>query len=256
LSVTRKPDVAFEAAGGSHDTIAVTSSPAQRTLLSLLEMALGSPASAAAAVVQALALADRDELPHAGPEIVAFARAHLLMPLSDHIGPRLTMALLDDLIVQLDPASASEIQGSVPPASMPRPVARIAVRAPPSSRQRPRLGVLLVDADRVGRTTLARALLRAKWDVTLVDSPEDLASALAAPEPIDAAIIDAQHPAAHAVVEKLARERPAAAVVARSADPARARGLLGELGVVRFDVRSRDAPPEELIEAVKRSASG
>jgi hypothetical protein len=245
----RKPGAATGAAGGSHEQ-----SPAQSALVALLEMAYGSAAYAEAAIAHALSLAGRDELPAAAGDVVAFARAHLTATLAAEVGPRLTMALLDDLVARLEPATADAT--SLPPVSMPRPVAR--VRLAPASRPRvvARPRVVLVDADRVGRTALARAMVRADWEVTVVESVGDLVAMLASGDPVDAAIVDAQHPSAHTIVEALAAERPGVTVVARSADAARARTLLTSLGLARHDVRSRDAPPEELIEAVRRAAEG
>lgn len=238
-----------------------TSSPesgARGTLASLLEMAYGSVDAANAAVSQALALAGRDELPTSGIELVAFVRAHLLDSLTEQIGPRLTMALLDDLAMQLDPTAFVPLpEPEPPPSSVPRPVARIAMHPGSSPRVRGlQLGVLLVDSDRVGRTTLARALLRAQSNVTLVDSVADLVAVINAEEVVDVMLLDASHPAAEAIVEVLVRSRPGAAVVARGGDLARTRAFLAHMGVAKFDVRSREAPAEELIDAMKRAAEG
>jgi CheY-like chemotaxis protein len=225
-------------------------------------MAFGAQEPVDAVLEEALATAGRDELPDTGQELIAFVRAHLLAPLSDHIGPRLTMALVDDLVAQLDPGAA-RTDPSVPPSSMPRPIrsrapasgrpgARGILESAPVSRGAP-LGVLLVDDDRVGRTVLARALLRASCQVTVVDTTEDLTAALGSGDAVDVALVDAVHPAARAIVEVLGRDRPSAAVVARSNDPIHTRALLSQLGVTTFDVRSREAPAEELIDAIRRT---
>ncbi|MGH7293945.1 MAG: hypothetical protein ACRELB_03375 [Polyangiaceae bacterium] len=234
------------------------------TLVGLLELAFGSAAPAHEAIAAALALAGRDELPSTAPELITFVRAHLLPTLSDQIGPRLTMALVDDLVDKLDPGPPPSRPGddsvppsSVPPSSVPRPIARIAARAVSSSHVRKNgIGVLLVDGDRVGRTAVARALLRCHWDVTVVESVDDLNAALESGDPVDVALVDAAHPAAHALLEAMARLRPDAVVVARSSDAIRTRAQLGEIGIARFDVRAREAPAEELIDAIKRTRDG
>jgi CheY-like chemotaxis protein len=248
MTVQRKPGAAVEAVGGSP---AQTS--AQRTLVSLLELAYGSAAPAHAAVDRALALAARQELPPTGPELVTFARAYLMAALSDDIGPRLTVALIDDLVAQLDPSSASP-QESVPPASMPRPVARGTRSASSSQVRATPVSVLLVDADPIARTTLARAILRAQLQVTVVESVADLRAALRAGEAVDVAVIDAQHPAAHSIVEELVHARPASAVLVRSGDPERTRAVYGLVGVRRFDVHARDVSPDDVVAAIRHAA--
>jgi hypothetical protein len=256
LSVIRKPDAAAPAVGGSHAGPWSATTPEQKALVSLLEMAFGAAEPVAVIIAQALISASRDDLPGSGPDLVAFVRAHLLTTLSDHIGPRLTMALVDDLAAQIDPTGVAPTDPSVPPSSMPRPVARVASRARSSPRVRSeRVGVLLVDADRVGRTTLARALLRAQWEVTVVDSRAELDAALESGDPVHVALVDATHAHAQAVVEALARVRPDVAVVARSGDSIRTGALLAHLGVAKFEVRSREAPAEELVDAVRRITS-
>jgi predicted Fe-Mo cluster-binding NifX family protein len=221
-------------------------------------MAYGGADDARDAIAGSLALAGRDELPTSGRDIVAFVRAHLLESLTEHIGPRLTMALLDDLAAQLDPIGIPAAPDSeVPPSSVPRPVARIAMHPVSAPRVRGlQLGVLLVDADRVGRTTLARALLRAQSNVTLVDTVADLVAVINADEVVDAMVLDVAHPAAQAIVELLVKNRPEAVVVARGGDVARTRAFLAQLGVTKLDVRSREAPVEELIDAMKRATAG
>lgn len=232
---------------------------AQRTLLSLLEMACGAAEPAHEAIRQAMLLAGRDELPLTGPDIIAFVRAHLLTLLTDQIGPRLTMALVDDLVEKLgtDDADASgEVQTSVPPASIPRPIARLRPRPGSSPRVKPQLSVVLVDADRVGRSTVARALLREKWDVTAIETVAEMVAALQSGEPVDLLLVDGHHGDADAMLEAVLSARPGVAVVVRSGDAARSRGLLTALGAERFDVRSHDAPTEELLEAARRTLDG
>ena len=252
MTLIRKPDAAAQAAGGSETGRTPAVTPEQKALVSLLEMAFGSPEPVDAIIAQALILAGRVDLPASGPDIVAFVRAHLLTSLSDHIGPRLTMALVDDLVAQLDPMGVPPVDPSVPPSSMPRPVAGAAGRARSSPRVRSKLGVILVDADRVGRTGIARALLRSQWEVTIVESPADLDAALASGDPVDVVLVDSMHPYAQAIAETIARTRPDVAMVARSPDAIRTRAYLEQLGIASVDVRAREAPAEELVDAIRR----
>ena len=138
---------------------------------------------------------------------------------------------------------------------MPRPIAPVTTHAPSATRVRAKsLGVLLIDGDRLGRTSVARALLREQWNVTVIDTMADLEAVLGSADPIDVAVVDAAHPAAHALLETVARICPAVTVVARSSDTIRARAHLLDLGVARFDVRAREASAEELVDAIKRAA--
>lgn len=228
----------------------------QRALLSLLEMACGANEPALEAIRLALLLAGRDDLPLTGPEIVAFVRAHMVTVLSDQIGPRLTMALLDDLVDELGAGEADasgEVQASVPPASIPRPIARMRPRPGSSPRVKSQLAVVIVDADRVGRSGVARALLREKWDVTAIETVEEMVATLQSGEPVDLLIIDGHHQEAEAMLEAVLSARPGVRVVVRSGDAARSRALLSSLGAAWFDVRSHDAPTEELLEAARRA---
>jgi CheY-like chemotaxis protein len=260
LTVIRKPEATVEAAGGSQLTSSLSSSPA-RTLVSLLELAFGDAAPAHAAIAHALAAAGREELPSQKTELVAFVRAHLLSPISEQIGARLTMALVDDLVEKLDALTPLPVEEPIPssevpppPSSVPRPIARIATQAPQSQRVRKgTLGILLVDGDRVARTAVARALLRAQWDVTVVESMADLATALDSEDAVHVALVDAAHPVTHALLETIAQKRPDTVVVARSSDSIRMRAHLVDLGITRFDVRAREAPAEELVDAIKRT---
>jgi hypothetical protein len=253
VSATRKPSVAAATAAAAHGP----PSP-QRTLESLLELAAGSPRSARAVLDRALADAGRDELPVSARDVVAFVRAHVLGVLTEEIGPRLTMALVDDLVAQLQLEAGgvlgADSEPSIPPASVPRPVRPVGARlSRPVRRHVGPLRVALVDADRVGRTAVARALLRERWDVTVVDELAAVGPAMEAVTAFDAVLVDTLHPAALAIVEALLRASPGAAVVVRSADTSRDRAMVAGIGVGRFELRSSEAPAEELVEAVKRA---
>jgi hypothetical protein len=253
----RKPGATAPRAGGLTEGDSATE--VQRALLTLLELALGTRESALRVVEQGLVAAGRAELPESAPELVGFVRAHLLEPLSDHMGPRLTMALVTDLVAELDPGvPGSVLAPSSPPTSLTRPL-----RAPPTSgvggpraRAAQKMAVVLVDGDRIGRTALARALLRGQCEVMVADLPSDLDAALNAADPVDVALVDANHPAAIAIVELLASRRPGVPVVVRSNDPAGMRARLAGLTAARVDVRLRGAPADELIDAMRRALEG
>jgi hypothetical protein len=253
----RKLGAAAPRAGGLPEDDSSTSG-AQRALLSLLEMALGAREAAQQVVARGLVDSGRSELPTSGLELVAFVRAHLLEPLSDHIGARLTMALVTDLEAQLDPTvPGSVLEGSVPPTSLTRSVRQPPTSGPaPHSARAPKMAVVLIDGDRVGRTTLARALLRGECEVMVADLPADLEAALDAADPVDVALVDANHPAAIAIVELLAQRRPGVPLVVRTGDPVGTLARLAQVTAAKVDVRPRHAAADELIDAMRRTLAG
>lgn len=96
--------------------------------------------------------------------------------------------------------------------------------------------------------------MRARWGVSVVDSLEDLRDALGeAPAP-DALIVDVHHPAAEAMIRAMASAAAGACIVVRGPDGAKAQALLAvcaDAGAGRVEIRAREAPAEELIDAVK-----
>jgi hypothetical protein len=235
---------------------------AAQQLSELLELSLGNPIVARAALAHALSLAGRDELPSSPTELLGFVRVHLVPILTGELGPRLTIALLDDLEEKLDPVPEDSHErerfvvppvSSAPPESMRRRIARLDFRSTHTPAPSALLGVLVVDPDRIGRPTLARALLRAKWSVTMVDSPAELAVAFDAGERFAVALVRMDHPLAEAIVAEVSARYPSAVVIARCTDAMQTHARLGELKIARFDVRSSDAPPEELVDAIRRT---
>lgn len=202
----------------------------RETLATLLTAAYGQAEDAQAAIERALVDAGRTELPECGPELLAFLRAHLVPILSSDIGPRLTMALLDDFIAKHE--------------------ARSGVRDKEAAPETRRRSVLLVDPDRVGRPAIARALLRAGCHVTVVDSPLQLEDLSAAGEKVDVAVVDAMHPARLPLLEAIIERFPAARLVVRSDSEEGTRDLLTGLGASRFEVVPRLTPLRTLVGAV------
>jgi len=205
-------------------------------LATLLASAYGSTEDAQAALDRALADGDRTELPTSGPELLAFVRAHLLPILSADIGARLTMALLDDFVAKHEVRSG--VRGKEP---------TVARRAAPETGA---ANVILVDPDRVGRPAVARALLRAGFHVTAIDSTRQLEELSAAGEKVDVAIVDVLHPARLALLEGIVERFPEARLVVRSDSGEGTRDLLQGLGAARFDILPRHTPVRVLVTAV------
>jgi CheY-like chemotaxis protein len=221
---------------------------ARAILSALLDSAYGSADDARAALDRALRAADRTDLPATVSEILAFVRTGLLPVLSEDLGPRLTMTLMEDFIAAHEIRSSVTAKESAP--ALPATPAEARPRAL-SARPR-RLRLLLVDADRIGRATLARGLAREKCQVTVVDSIEELGQVVRSGEQIDAAILDGQHPAKLLLMEVIVDRFPGVALVVRSAGEEATRTLVHALGVERFEVLPLGVSPDVLIAAVLR----
>jgi hypothetical protein len=232
--------------GGTHQLSGMTT-----LVMSLLATAYGSNELAAAALARALAHARRATVPEAVTDLVDFTRGYLLEILRVDVGPALALALVEDLLARLLEMGAAP--PSEPPESMQRPVARITLR-PSSKPPATRRSVLLVDPDRIRRSTLARALLRAQWGVTVADTVEQLVDTLHGAL-FDVAIVDLLSPWTASVVDALAASCPNLRVLGRGAKGDVAASLFRGAGL-RLDVRPRDATPEELLAALRRPFEG
>jgi hypothetical protein len=131
-------------------------------------------------VEDALASAGRHTMPSDPVEMHSFVRAHLLGPLTTHIGPRLASAFLEELALEAAAATPSTSQPSMQTISVtsPRPgsipSSRPVSSRPVSSRPGHGLTVVLIDGDRFRRATTSRALVGAGFDVAVVDTPDEL----------------------------------------------------------------------------------
>lgn len=198
---------------------------AREELLSLLEVAYGSADGARAALQKALQQVMRHELPATVPELVSFVRVGLLPVISTDSGSRLTITLLDDFIQR------HEVRSGV--------------------RERSD-HVLLVDTDRLRRSVLARALLRDKWQVTVVDSVEELGELARSGQGVHVAILDGRHPAKLLLMEMMVEHFPDVSLVVRSEGEAATCKVLQALGIQSFEVLPAAASSEELVEAARR----
>jgi CheY-like chemotaxis protein len=198
-------------------------------LATLLGSAYGSIDDAQAVIDRALEDGERAELPTSGPELLAFLRAHMVPILSADIGARVTMALLDDFIAKHE--------------------ARSGVRDKEAPEAR-RLAVLLVDPDRINRPALARALLRARCHVEVVDSALELEELAAAGERLDVVVVDVMHPARLALLVGIVERFPDARIIVRSDSGDETNDLLHGLGATRFQVVPRHTAIRVLVNAV------
>lgn len=228
---------------GTHQQSAVAA-----VLMSSLATAYGSSERAAAALMRALVQARRETVPETPSDLVVFTRGYLLEILRIDLGPTLALTWVDNLCARFLQTGAPP--SSEPPASTRRPVARVTLR--PSSRPPAvRRSVLLFDPDRIRRTTLARALLRAQWDVTVVETVEQMVDAIHGTS-VDVAIVDLRTPWTPSIVDALAISCPNLLVIGRGSKQDVAASLFQRVGL-RFDMRSRDATPEQLVAVLGQS---
>jgi CheY-like chemotaxis protein len=214
---------------------------ARALLIALIESAYGSADEARAAFDRALRSADRKELPASIPDMLAFVRTGLLPVLSEDLGPRLTMTLMEEFV------ATHEIRSSITAKDS-------AVRTRVTKARH--LRVLLVDADRVGRVTLARGLARETCLVTIAVSIEELGEIVRSGEQFDAALVDDQHPARLLLMEMIVDSFPGVSLVVRSTAEEATRDVLHALGVARFEVVPVGGSPDALVAAVVRVAAG
>jgi CheY-like chemotaxis protein len=231
---------------------------ARALLTGLMTNAYGSAVDAHAALERALHRTTRKDLPATIPELLTFLRAGLLPVLSEDLGPRLAMAVLDDFIAKHEERSGIRKKDAPPPSSSPAPtpLGRIAVRPRRSAAAKSphRTRVLLVDADRIGRTALARALLREGFEVATVGSLEELGEVVRSGEELDVVVLDDRHPGRLLAMETVVDGFPAASLVVRSAEEGATRSLLGALGVSEVDVVACSASSEAVVAVVVKAA--
>jgi CheY-like chemotaxis protein len=237
--------------------------PAQQALNTLLATALGDQRSVSGVVSSALATARRSTLPSAPGELLGFVKAYLVGPLSAELGPRIALALLHDLAIELDvePPSDREPTFYPEPASQPRPMTGIAPSAivmprsvvPRSGATVVRPSVLLVDADRFGRPALARALVRGGCDCTTAENAEEVKRALGSGETFHAALVDADLADIEDIIDVLSNTDLRLVFRAKSLGTATA--FLVATGLEAFDVRTKETRAEDVVALLKRPAA-
>ena len=213
----------------------------------MLEAACGTREAAISVLRLALVRAGLDGVPDAPDQTLLFVRAHLIGKLSEDVGPRLAMALVDDLVERLEAAPTSGVVAAVPSSSALR-------AAPVSSRSsaRPVRGILLlVDMDSYRRASLARLLVPVRWDVRTASSHEDLVDVAREREDPIAIVVAVEHPSTEEIVRSAVANWPDAAVVIHG-DTAQASTSLLEwlLELRQVRVCTRDEPLLERVDAL------
>ncbi len=222
--------------------------PAQRALRRLLSAAFDDPSRANETVLTALSQARLSELPDDAATILGFARAFVAPVVATAIGARLAQAFIADFEEELSALPT-------PPMPFPTPLAPPLI-IPPDRSSSPRMtalncSVLLVDADRLGRAPLARALVRGGCDVTAAEDVKGTAAALRA-EKIDVALLDADHAEFDAIIRAVTEAPGSVAIVARADKVATANSRLLASGARDFAVRPKTVATNELLELIAR----
>jgi len=246
---------------------------AQTILVERLEAAFDGDPGARIFLQAALRSARRAALPTDPEAVLDFARAHLLGPLAEELGGRAVAAFLEDLTralrrpvnevevsaeVELDDAAlgleTGEVSGEVlrpsrlPTALRPPPLDRggRVSSIPPSNsgaiRVRPRAS--LVHGDRFTRALLARQLVAAGWDVTIVETFADLT---ADGEPLpDLAVVDLDVRDVQSLLVGLLRRTPGLRVLGLLPPGCDADALFRAAGVATHETTSHAAKSAEI----------
>lgn len=253
---------------------------AQTILVERLEAAFDGDPGARIFLQAALRSARRAALPTDPEAVLDFARAHLLGPLAEELGGRAVAAFLEDLTralrrplhevevsaeVELDDAAlgleTGEVSGEVlrpsriPTALRPPPLDRggHVSSIPPSNsgpvRVRPRAS--LVHGDRFTRALLARQLLAAGCDVTVLEALADLAAVDPLP---DLAVVDLDVPDVHQLLVGMVKRNPGLRVLGLLPPGCDAQALFRAAGVATHETTSHAAKSAEIATRLRALA--
>jgi hypothetical protein len=242
-------------------------------LVGVLSKAIGDDAEAKLSLAVALGAAGRTELPPEPVELFAFVERHLLPQLRTRVGATLASSIVDDLEAALSRAlydrPAERTARAEEAATEERPTRRApametaanavpaisGVRVPVglygAGKERPASSrsVLVIDADRIRRVELCRALVLASWDVTVRETCPDAGEDLGE---FDLIVTEVVGVGLEGWMDTLASEPPGCAILAWTEHVDRARSMLLAAGVDRFEVVAKSARVDAVVEAADR----
>ncbi len=222
--------------------------PPREVLLRALAAAFGDAHTGPVLIQAALRAARRTVLPPDALALLDFVRAYLMGPLTEELGPRLVSALIDDLADELAQQTGSAHPD--PPSVSRMILEHAASDAPKSSGIRVRPSLLLVDADRFARASLARALITsAACDVDVAEGPMDVRHVASK---IDVAVVNMSTPEVAAIVGALVARNPDVRVIGLADDVLSAESLLRAAEVRKSRVVPRSTRPTELADLARR----
>lgn len=172
--------------------------------------------------------------------------------------PRGRQPSLSDLVTPMhseSPFDARTVEIAVPKI----PAHSTAAPPPPTRKARKvaRPAVILVDADRFGRASLARAMVQAQCDVTVLDDVGEVMKVLESNEPLDVLVADVDGIEIDPLLRTLVRLRPDVPVVAwTKSTRAIAEHVLMTNSVQHYEIVPKGARSAEVIEVVRRLAEG
>jgi PleD family two-component response regulator len=213
---------------------ASTHHDASTLLRDLLTQSFGDDALVRHALSDAMLAARRLDLPSEPDELMRFAWAYLMTPIAETAGVRAATKFITDLQNALTSNQGSfdeepHSETRVPVVSDVRAIEgdshQNSQTERPSARTKAarRLSVLLVDSDRLGRSSLARALVQARIDVNVADGLAEAAQVLEdLAAPLDVVLADADSPDFDRLVSRVQLRRPSLRIIARARPPASA----------------------------------
>jgi hypothetical protein len=267
-----------------------SNNPAGQALARILRLALPDDAACKRALQEALRSANRAELPSDGDELLRLVRAHLAPQLSKDVPPNLVFALIDDLKAEIeqqraskDPSSSSRMRAatSFPPAVDPaagilegmpplgdghgpfpklrasvtnlrRATASAAMRAAGGGAPGVAPSVVVVESDRMTRAALARTLVGARFNVSVLESVSELSEWMRDHSERVVAVVDVMGDGVQAALQPVAAGHPALSVVAwTDASPPLVEGVLSSLGLARYAVAPKASGGAQVVDRVR-----
>ena len=239
-------------------------------LRALVARALGDEAAANATIALALRGAGRKELPKRRDHFLAFVERHLHGELRKKLGPKISSTLMDNLATGLADRYPTKPPSRRAPAAGDETAERPTVRAPhgdtlppvavPKARALARFeddhrvthvsgrrSVLVIDADRMARVDLSRALIRADCEVTVRDTCK---GALSAAEGYDVIVTDVDGVNVEELIEAFVDDPPSCAVIAWTKAVNRAKSMFMAAGLEAFSVVHKEERPANVMAAV------
>jgi hypothetical protein len=236
-------------------------------LRELVVETIGDATHADGLLSSAISASNLESPPTSADGVVSFAKTHLLPLLRDEAGARIAVAMiatLESSLSSLRRAGTAESgrrrrddHDTLPPS----PLAPSTPTLPPMRAKQPSITgderrpvALLIGADALERSALARALVQAGLDVRSIDTADALATMLARGDAVRLAIVDVDRDDAESIFAALAESRRDVPIVARTSgrggtlDDART----ADLKIVYSYARHR--PPADVIERIRECA--